>query len=279
MRYHRHWIRAFGQRSTITALLMTLSLVAHSETVGRFDTGRDLLLAQFDSKTDVDDLHSVAGVATVLSSPALRGVRYHAVAGAYGIQEGLYVPAPDLFDLAFGANWSDAHGDREAALRLVSEMVVQVLQGGGQVWVAEAGQSDFTADWLRRVQARGLDTQRVHVVQHSDWNEAVTTPAQLAWVKDNASYHRIPDGNEPGNGTPNFKADSGAAWARATDHEQTGAAWRLARTLANRYNGSEGRYLNTAIATGGLDFSDVVETCWIFGFEGLEDVDAYFDTF
>ena len=68
----------------------------------RFDVERDLFLAQFDSKTDVDDVHSVAGVATMLRSPELEGVRYHAVAGAYGIQEGLYVPSPELFDRAFG---------------------------------------------------------------------------------------------------------------------------------------------------------------------------------
>lgn len=265
----------------LVALPCVLAVPVQAQTVGHFDVSRDLFLPQFDSKTDVDDLHSVAGVATMLSSPKLRGVRFHAVAGAYGMQEGLYVPAPELFDLAFGAKWSDAHENRTAALDRVAALAAETLAAGGSVWVAEAGQSDFTADWLDRLEQAGLAEalDRVHVVQHSDWNEEVTTPERLASVKARASYHRIADGNGSGNGTPNFKTDSGAAWPLAEDLEATGPAWSLARTLADRYNGSEQRYLNTAIAAGGLDFSDVVESCWIFGYASIEDVAGFFETF
>lgn len=265
----------------LLALPCVLAVPVQAQTVGHFDVSRDLFLPQFDSKTDVDDLHSVAGVATMLSSPKLRGVRFHAVAGAYGMQEGLYVPAPELFDLAFGAKWSDAHENRAAALDRVAALAAETLAAGGSVWVAEAGQSDFTADWLDRLEQAGLAEalDRVHVVQHSDWNEEVTTPERLASVKARASYHRIADGNGSGNGTPNFKTDSGAAWPLAEDLETTGPAWSLARTLADRYNGSEQRYLNTAIAAGGLDFSDVVESCWIFGYASIEDVAGFFETF
>ena len=54
-------------------------------------------------------------------------------------------------------------------------------RSGGQVWVAEAGQSDFSADWLQRVYALDLPVDvkaRVHVVQHSDWNESVRSCAR-----------------------------------------------------------------------------------------------------
>ena len=44
-------------------LLAAGSQTALAEKVGRFDTSRDLFLPQFDCKTDVDDLHSVAAVA------------------------------------------------------------------------------------------------------------------------------------------------------------------------------------------------------------------------
>jgi len=79
--------------------------------MGRFDVQRDLYLAHFDLKTDVDDVHSAAAVATMLADPRFAEVRYHAVAGAYGTQEGLYVPANEVFDRAFGEHWSDAHAD------------------------------------------------------------------------------------------------------------------------------------------------------------------------
>ncbi len=253
-----------------------------SETLGQFNPDRDLFLPQFDSKTDVDDLHSVAGVATILRDTRFSDVNYHAVAGAYGIQDGLYVPSPELFDLAFGDRWSDAHNDREQALEEVSAKVVQTLRSGGHVWVAEAGQSDFTADWLKMVreQLPSVDSRKqVHVVQHSDWNESVTSPESLTYVKQHADYRKIPDGNETGNGTPGLRTESDEYWAAAMDSAQSGEIWNLARKLAMKYNGKEGRYNNTAVEVGGMDFSDVSETLWIFGFSELRGVEAFFEEF
>ena len=76
----------------------------------------DLLLAQFDCKTDVDDLHSVAALSTLLSNSDFSRIKYHAVAGTYGTQEGLYVPPNELFQLAFGNSWTDAHKNLESAI-------------------------------------------------------------------------------------------------------------------------------------------------------------------
>lgn len=250
--------------------------------LGQFTPGRDLFLPQFDSKTDVDDLHSVAAVATLLRDPGFAHVDYHAVAGAYGIQEGLYVPSPELFEKAFAANWSDAHGNREAALEKVSKLAAETVSRGGHVWVAEAGQSDFTADWLKRLYAMELPVdlkQQLHVVQHSDWNESVTDPEKLAWVKEHARYHKIPDGNAEGNGTPGFNSSAGHLWEPVLEAGETGKIWRMARDIANRYNGVDGRYLNESIAAGGMDFSDTAESCWIFGCADLENADAFFSRF
>jgi len=36
---------------------------------------------------------------------------------------------------------------------------------------------------------------------------------------------------------------------------------------------------NVWIAKAGLDFSDVSETCWIFGYDYIKDVLQFFDTF
>lgn len=251
-------------------------------TIGRFDPAHDLFLAQFDLKTDVDDLHSVAGVATMLADPRFERVRFHAVAGAYGIQEGPYVPPGDLFQMAFGDRWSDAHVDFDGAVAEVAALVRQTFEEGGAVWVADAGQSDFSAAVLRRVVGPVPDSavaRRFHVVQHADWNESVTTPEDLAFLKTTASYHRIPDGNTVGNGTPGFRSPEPVDWRSRVRDADLVAVWETAIDIADTYNGADGRYLNEAIQAGGLDFSDVSEACWIFGFDHLADAEAFFEEF
>ena len=94
---------------TILTPLKSYSITLSSLEAGNFNIEKDLLLVNYDCKTDVDDLHSVAAFITLMSAPAFKKVNYHAVAGTYGIQEGLYVPPNDLFRLAFGDNWTDAH--------------------------------------------------------------------------------------------------------------------------------------------------------------------------
>ena len=186
-----------------------------SEQLGKFNKKQDLFLAQFDSKTDADDIHSIAGVATMLADPRFDGISYHAVAGAYGMQEGLYIPSNELFKMAFGKHWSDAHADFDKALEEVAAIAVPVLQAGGQIWIAEAGQSDFSAALIRNLKTRLPDTDlknRIQLVQHGNWNENVTTPEDLAFVKKAASYHKIPDGNVANNGTPGFRRNQVIRW-------------------------------------------------------------------
>ena len=272
----------FELLAAVFLLAASFPVLAEPDALGHFVPGRDLYLPQFDSKTDVDDLHSIAAVATLVRDPRFSAVDYHAVAGAYGIQEGLYVPSPELFEKSFGDNWSDAHNNREQALAHVVGLVAATLGKGGNVWVTEAGQSDFTAHWLARTRERFPDIDmkdRIHVVQHSDWNESVTDPRKLEFVKANAQYHKIPDGNAEGNGTPGFNSPSDHLWEKVVASGEVGEIWRIARDLANKYNGAEGRYLNENIAAGGMDFSDTAESCWIFGFSELADADAFFAEF
>lgn len=253
-----------------------------TEVLGKFDVHKDLYLAHFDLKTDVDDLHSIAGVTTMLADPRFEKVNYHAVAGAYGIQEGLYVPANDLFEMAFGEHWSDAHTDFNQALVEVSIIALSTLEKGGSVWIADAGQSDFSAALVRNIVSAMPDIDlknRVHIVQHSDWNESVTSSEDLAYVKEHIAYHKIPDGNAEGNGTPGFNTEEKIKWQNYISDPQLTIIWKTAIDTANKYNGAEGRYNNPTIAKGGLDFSDVSETAWIFGFGELEDVEAFFTEF
>jgi len=252
------------------------------DTLGKFDLDKDLYLAHFDVKTDVDDVHSVAGVATMLADPRFSKVRYHAVAGTYGIQEGLYVPAERVFDLAFGDHWSDAHGDFDKALNEVLSLSIETLNDEGSIWIADGGQSDFSAALIRKIQELLPGTivkDRVHVVQHADWNEEVTTAEDLDFVKSFASYQKIPDGNAPGNGSPGFRSKTAVNWQAHVSDGRLTEIWTMAVEIANQYNGADGRYLNKAIQDGGLDFSDVAETTWIFGFNDLADANDFFEEF
>ena len=268
----------------ISAFLSSCAFQKDSEPdlLGRFDRDKDLYLAHFDVKTDVDDVHSVAGVATMLADPRFSMVRYHAVAGTYGIQEGLYVPAEKVFELAFGDHWSDAHGDLDKALDEVLSLSIETLNDEGSIWIADAGQSDFSAALIRKIQElipESTVKDRVHVVQHADWNEEVTTAEDLAFVKVSASYQKIPSGNAPGNGSPGFRSNTAVNWQEYVSDVRLTRIWTMAVEVANKYNGVDGRYLNEAIQNGGLDFSDVAETAWIFGFSDLRDANDFFEEF
>lgn len=247
--------------------------------IGQFDPSTDLFLAHFDIKTDVDDLHSAAAVATFLETKAFRCVSYIAVAGTYGIQEGAFVPSRELFDEAFAANWLDAHNNRDGTLRDVAARVVETLETGGDVWVMEGGQSDFTHDMLMAVRASGASgfKDAFHVVQHSDWNESVTTEDKLVAVKAMADYRKIADGNGPDNGTPNYNTPDANLWALPLESEQMGGVWRMAKEQGEAWNGVG--YENPTVTAGGLDFSDTVEAAHIFGFQDQKDAADFFAAF
>jgi len=247
-----------------------------------FKKGKDFLLIQFDCKTDVDDLQTVAALSTLLSDSSFTSINYHAVAGTYGIQEGLYVPPNDLFQLAFGDNWTDAHNNMKGAVEKVKSLVIKTLVQDGDIWIADAGQSDFSAELVNAIQKdlpKIETSKRIHVVQHADWNEEVTTPEKLDFVKQNTDYMKIPDGNGVGNGTPGFRTSEFTNWDDKITNPELRKIWQLAIDLSNKYNGKEGRYYNEAIAAGGLDFSDLSEVCWILGIRNIKDTEQFFNLY
>ena len=269
----------------IATILMALKGNAtplHLSKTANFNIEKDLLLVNYDCKTDVDDLHSVAAFITLMSNPAFKKVNYHAVAGTYGIQEGLYVPPNDLFRLAFGDNWTDANANLKDAVEQVKVLAETTLANQGDIWIADAGQSDFSAELVKALQADlpKIDiSQRIHVVQHSDWNEEVTAPDKLDFVKKNTDYHKIADGNVVGNGTPGFRSPDYTSWNDKIKDPKLVAIWQLAIDLGNKYNGKEGRYNNEAIAAGGLDFSDLSEVCWILELSDIKDTADFFNLY
>lgn len=250
--------------------------------VRTFNKEKDLLLVQFDCKTDVDDLQTAAALATLLANSNFTDINYHAVAGTYGIQEGLYVPPNDLFQLAFGDQWTDAHNNMKGAVEKVAPLVIETLSKKGHVWIADAGQSDFSAELVKAVQKvlpKTNTSKRIHVVQHAGWNEEVTTPEKLLFVKLNTDYMKIPDGNGVGNGTPGFRSPEFTNWDDKITNPRLKEIWQLAIDLSNKYNGKEGRYNNEAIAAGGLDFSDLSEVCWILGINDIKDTEQFFNLY
>jgi hypothetical protein len=242
-------------------------------TIGRFNVAKDILLAQFDTKPDVDDIHSQAAVGTMLKNSRLAGVKYFAVAGAFGNQGGSFIDSSSVMNIAFPGNWTSAAANFNNALNQVLGRVKPVLSAGGHVWVAEAGQSNFTAAMIRRLQTElpAIDTRIfVHVVQHSDWNEQQANQGDLGLVKGATQYNKIGDGNAA------FANGNGSNWGRATSNGKVGSLWSTARSLALA-NNNRG-HNNTNIGGGGFDFSDASETCWIFGY-GYTSVGNFFDTF
>lgn len=218
------------------ALLITLLATtdaARASEPEAFDADKDLISLHYDHAPDQDDGHSAAADRTVLDhlhSPAWIKRHTVAVSGAYGTNANTFNPDSDAVMQAVWAErggWLDAHKHKEAALDKLTRRWRQTLDAGGRVWVKEGGQSDITAQVLRRLQdqAPGIDLKKqVIVVQHSDWNENKTTEAALAFTKEHAHYVRIRDANALLNvsgGDAQFQSD-------ALRHPTLGESWRAA---------------------------------------------------
>lgn len=263
-----------------------------------FNKHKDLLVAQFDSKPDADDIHAIAALGSLLSHSDMANVNYIAVAGAIGIQGGEYIDSPNLFKQAFGQEnlkWTNAHKHWKKSVSLITSRVRAVLAQGGKAWVQEAGQSDFTRDWIQALIKSGVHESiiknNVVVVQHSDWNEKKTTPADLAYVKDKSNYIAVNDGNEAMKEfnhhgrrvflTPMY-VDKDTKWLASANSEKNGKThartlWQEATSIINSID-FESKY--SVIPQGGVDFSDIVEDWWIFNLgHKAPSVHAFWDRY
>lgn len=263
-----------------------------------FNKHSDILVSQFDLKPDADDIHAIAALGSMFAHEDMNNTNFIAVAGTYDKQSGEYINANTLLELAFGKenfNWVDAHHHRDNAITLVSNRVKAVLAQGGKAWVQEAGQSDFTRDWLEALLSAGIHPSviknNVIVVQHSDWNESKTNPEALARVKALTHYQPVSDGNKPrrifdrknrrGPVTPMYVAE-GNKWINAATSEENSfavpkALWTLADSLIK---GTEFDASYSVIPKGGVDFSDHAEIWWIFDQDHrTESVHAFWERY
>ncbi|AUP77597.1 Ig-like domain-containing protein [Flavivirga eckloniae] len=256
-----------------------------------FNKNTDILIAQFDSKPDPDDIHAQAALGCMLAHPDLAGVEYYAVAGAVGIQNGQFIDSDNLFNMAFGSsNWTDADANWSASVTNIKNKVVPILQAGGKVWVQEAGQSNITADWIAQVlQTVSASTVKnnVIVVQHSNWNENQTASSDLNYVKDKAKYFAIDDGNAPfGAGwgdrgpweTPEYRSKQSTwiAQAKSSVNPVASQLWTEADNIIDTLWPNGYPHDWSYIHFDGVDYSDCAENWWIFNIGSNADSTAKF---
>lgn len=255
-----------------------------------FDKKKDILIAQFDSKPDPDDIHAQAALGSMLAHKDLKGVNYYAVAGAVGIQNGEFIDSEGLFNMVFGKKWTNAHADWSGSVQKITNKVISTLEKGGKVWVQEAGQSNITADWIVEVLKIVPETKvkkNIIVVQHSKWNEDQTDATDLEYVKNKTNYFAIDDGNASENekwgdrgsySTPEYRSKD-KKWmvlAKSSPNKKARKFWVEAdRVIAEMFPNKfphEWSYIHH----DGVDYSDCVEDWWIFNIGEVANDNAKF---
>lgn len=278
----------------IKLVLVILSIIfsnyTHSTERPVFNKKTDLLIAQFDSKPDPDDIHAQAALGSMLLHKDLKSVNYFVVAGAVGIQDGSFIDSSKLLKLAFGNKWTNAHQDWDGAVSCITKKVLRTLKKGGKVWVQEAGQSNITADWIAevlKVIPESKVKSNVIVVQHSKWNEDHATVSDLDYVKQKTNYFQIDDGNraygaKKGNRgphlTPEYRAKD-SKWitlAKETSNKKVGRLWIEADHIITKKFPNKFPHEWSYIHYDGVDYSDCVENWWIFNIGALADTHTKF---
>jgi hypothetical protein len=254
-----------GPSILLTALAYALVACGADHGAPHFDPDGDLLSLHYDHAPDRDDGQSAVADRVILEAEfgtSWLSRRVLPVSGAYGLNAADFNPASDaVMDAVWNdvGGWVAAHDNRAAALETMTERWVATLQAGHDVWVKEGGQSDLTAEVVRRIEASlpDVDTRaRIHVVQHSDWNQDQTTPEALAFVRGHTDYIRIRDANA----YLNLAGGDSAFEVAALGNADYGAMWRAAFSY---YPPSER-----------LDFSDTGELMHILGL-GEIGIEAY----
>lgn len=228
----------------------------------------DVMALHYDVAPDLDDLHAIAAGCNVVKC---FNINPCVVIGAHGEnREGDYlqtqngaprrVLAQRVADAAYGVgNYLDTGGqsssDWSSAVNAQAAKFLAALSAGNDVWIAEGGPSDFTREVLDQLLTLGVTQatidQRVHVVQHSGWNENETENGDLAFVQNNTDYIKIDDGNgvnTTADLNDNSQLGSFRPWA---ENSECGASWVQAFNGLNPQNK--------------LDFSDTVELLYILG--------------
>lgn len=234
-------------RTLTTLVLFTLSFTAQAQ----FVQDQDLISLHYDHAPDRDDGHATVAALAVVRA---LGIVPHVVSGAHGTGNAdQYQPEAEVvMRAAWGSAWEDANGNRQAAVNATSSRWLNTLLNGGDIWVAEGGQSDLTTAVVRSINSSNpsINTRtRIHVVQHSRFNESNSNQSDLRFSQANTDYILIDDGNNDNRTADlNMRSDRFVQLAR---NSQFGSAWNAAFS-----------YLDPNFK---LDFSDTVLLLHILG--------------
>ena len=234
-----------------TFILFALSFGSSLTVHAQFVQDQDLISLHYDHAPDRDDGHATVAALGVVRS---LGIVPHVVSGAHGTgNASQYQPEAEVvMRAAWGSAWEDANGNRQAAVNATSSRWLNTLLNGGDIWVAEGGQSDFTTAVVRSINNSnpGINTRtRIHIVQHSRFNESNSNQSDLRFSQANTDYILIDDGNDDNRTADlNMRSDRFVQLAR---NSQFGSAWNAAFS-----------YLDPNFK---LDFSDTVLLLHILG--------------
>jgi len=237
---------------------------------GSFNAQRDLIALHFDHAPDRDDAH--AAVAALMVRDQL-GLTVNVVAGTYGehSRDRYDVESEAVMRAVWGSEWLNAHSNFEGAVNSTVNRWAAVLGAGGSVWVAEGGPSDFTAEVVSRLRQRHTEfntNQRIHVIQHSVWNEDHSRASALNYTRANTRYVFIADGNDP-NATADLRFES----------HNNGSF--VSRALSSSYSNEWAVAFGYLSPSDKLDFSDTVELLYILelGTDVIANVNDFGDVF
>ena len=221
-----------------------------------FTPERDLLSLHYDHAPDKDDGQSAAADRTILESVfGCDWIKRHVipVSGTYGKNARSFNTDSNIvMDVVWNdcGGWLAGHDNREEVIDELTTRWLKCIKDGGDIWVKEGGQSDITAAVVRRINSIMPDvatTKRIHVIQHSKWNENQTTETELAYVKKNTNYIKIRDANR----YLNIEGGDERFVRAASEHPVFGNAWKAAFDYFNPKDR--------------LDFSDTGELLYILG--------------
>jgi len=199
--------------NTPSTKIQPIDTTTKNTQIGLLASG-DLLVLHYDNCPDRDDGHAIPAGKSVVEKFELNNVLI--VNGTCGnsIRNSFNSASNRVMKASWGAQYLDAHGQRETAVRESVTRWASTLSNGSHVWIAEGGQSDFTADVVRQIETSypNINLNNIHVIQHSAgssaYNERFTDSANLSYLKIKVSYQTIPNGNMGGNGSAGLNQQS-----------------------------------------------------------------------
>jgi len=127
-------------RTAVAFALLSLCVFAHAD----YRTNVDLISLHYDHAPDRDDGHAAVAAYMVANSI---GFEPYVVSGAYGQKNKsrYQPPAEEVMQVTWKNNWVNAHSNWDSAVDTTANRWLQTINSGGDIYVAEGGQSDFTS--------------------------------------------------------------------------------------------------------------------------------------